>query len=257
MKRHVKNAGFALGIALLLGSGVGRLCAAAELPKAEAILDRYIEVTGGRAAYEQNHNEVTTGTMEIVGAGIQGKVAFYSTEPNKSFSEIVIEGIGSITEGTDGKVAWSLSAMQGPRIKDGEERAVALREATFNNHLRWQELYKQAQTVGVETIDGKECYKVVLTPPQGGLVTRYYDRQSGFLVKSAMTVKTAMGDIPVESAVSDYRKAGGLTMPYKLVQKAAGQQIAVTVDTIKFNAEIPAARFELPEEIRALGAAKK
>ena len=32
------------------------------LPKAETILDRYIEVTGGKAAYEKRKNEIETGS---------------------------------------------------------------------------------------------------------------------------------------------------------------------------------------------------
>ena len=38
---------------------------AAALPKAETILDRYIEVTGGKAAYDKRTSEITTGTMEL------------------------------------------------------------------------------------------------------------------------------------------------------------------------------------------------
>ena len=53
----------------------GAQLAADDLPKAETILDKYIEVTGGKAAYEKNHSEVSTGTMEFVGKGIKGSVA--------------------------------------------------------------------------------------------------------------------------------------------------------------------------------------
>jgi hypothetical protein len=241
----------ALAAALVAAAGA-RLNAADDLPKAETILDRFVEVTGGRGAYEKTHSEIATGSMEIVGMGIQGKVSLYSAEPNQSLTEIEITGIGKILEGTDGKVAWSLSAMQGPRLKEGEEKSMTLREARFNGHVHWRDLYKQAETAALESVDGQECYKVVLTPAEGNPVTRYFDKQSGLLVKSVMTVKSPMGDIAVESAESDYRKEGGLLMAHKILQKAASQQIAFTVESVKFNAEIPKEKFEAPDEVKAL-----
>ena len=41
----------------------GARLAADDLPKADTILDKYIEATGGKAAYEKNHTEVSTGSM--------------------------------------------------------------------------------------------------------------------------------------------------------------------------------------------------
>jgi len=45
------------------------------LPKAETILDRSIEVTGGKAAYEKRKTEITTGTFEFSGKGVKGTIA--------------------------------------------------------------------------------------------------------------------------------------------------------------------------------------
>jgi hypothetical protein len=229
----------------------GATMAADDLPKAETILDKYIEVTGGKAAYEKNHTEISTGSMEFVGKGIKGSVSSFRAEPDKSYTEIDIQGIGKVKEGTDGKVAWSLSAMQGPRVKDGEEKAGALQAAKFNAELHWRDTYK-AETTGVEQIDGKDCYKVQLTPKEGMPMTRFYEKDSYLLVKMVMTVKNPMGEIPVESYVSDYRKEGAILMPHKVTQKAAGQEIAITIDNVKYNVEIPKDKFDPPDEIKAM-----
>src|SRR5579864_1799089 len=127
--------------AMLCTSGM-RL-GAADLPKAETILDKYIEATGGKAAYEKHHSEISTGKMELTGKGITGTVTSYRAEPDKSYTEVEIAAIGKIQEGSDGKVAWSLSAMQGPHLKEGAEKAQALLAAKSNAEIRWRELYKQ------------------------------------------------------------------------------------------------------------------
>src|SRR5579872_4019873 len=176
--------------AVLCTSGV-RL-AADDLPKAETILDKYIEATGGKAAYEKNHNEITTGKMEFTGKGISGNVLSYRAEPDKSYTEIEIQGIGKIKEGSDGKTAWSLSAIQGPHLKEGDEKAQAMMAGKFNSELNWRDVYKKVETTGVEQVEGKDCYKVVLTPSQGSPITRYYDKQSSLLIKMTMVAKNPM-----------------------------------------------------------------
>ena len=61
-----------------------------------------------------------------------------------------------------------------------------------------------------------------------------------------------MGDIPVETTMSEYKEFGGVLSPTKIVQKAAGQEIAITVDSMEVNVDIPDERFDLPEAVQAL-----
>jgi zinc protease len=223
-----------------------------DLPKGETILDKYVEVTGGKAAYAKIHTEVSTGTMTVPAMGIKGQVTAYQAEPNKQLVEVNIEGVGKVLEGTNGDVAWGLSAMQGPRIKEGEEKAKALETARLNGEAQWRDIYKSAETTGVEPVDGKDCYKVVLTPKTGSTVTKWYDKDSNLLVKTSATLKTAMGEIQSESTLSDYRKEGDILVPHKTVSRAMGQEFTITIETVKHNAEIPKGKFDLPDEIQAL-----
>src|SRR5690349_14456734 len=114
----------------------GALMAADEsLPKAEQILDKYLEVTGGLESYKKLKTEVTTATMEFVGKGIKAQIRDYKAEPNKSYSEVELPGMGKIESGLSEGVAWERNPMMGPRIKEGEEKATALRSATVGNEL--------------------------------------------------------------------------------------------------------------------------
>jgi len=226
--------------------------AAADLPKGETLLDKYIEATGGKAAYARIHSDMTTGTMEFKAMGLKGKITTYAAEPDKKYSEVVLDGIGKMQEGSNGEVAWSLSAMQGPRVKDGDEKAETLLQAKFNSDLNWRDLYKTAETVGLETVEGKECYKVVLTPKAGNPSTRWYDKETNLLVKMSMTSKSAMGDIQADTAVSDYRKEGDVLAPHKMIVKAGPMELVATVDSVQHNPEIAKDRFEIPGEVKAL-----
>ncbi|MFZ1613244.1 MAG: hypothetical protein WAT51_03670, partial [Holophaga sp.] len=181
----------------------------------------------------------------------KGAMTLYRAEPNLSYTEIDFPSLGKMKEGFDGKVAWAFSAMQGPQIKEGDEKISAAREAHFHSE-NWKEIYKQVQTLGVETVEGKVCFKVELTPHQGSPTTNFYDQTSGLLIKSVSTVKTAMGEITAELLLSDYRKVDGLLAPFKIVTTAAGQVILITLDSMAANAPIPEGAFEPPAEIKAL-----
>ena len=226
--------------------------AADDLPKADTILDKYVEATGGKAAYAKVKSDISTGTMSLAAMGLTGKLTMYGAVPAKRLMEVTIEGIGKITEGTDGEIAWSYNAMQGPRLKEGDEKAEALLQARYSAEAQWRDLYKSAETTGVESVEGKDCYKVLVTPKSGKPQTRWYDKQSGLLLKIAMTSKSPMGEIAVESFMSDYRKEGDLLIPHKLLTKLAGQEMGMTIDKVEQNVAIPADKFDPPAEVKAL-----
>ncbi len=241
--------------ALALAAVAAPAPAADDLPKAETIMDKAVEATGGKAAYQKIHTEISTGSMSI--AGITGTMTNYKAEPDKVFTEIVFQGIGTAQEGSNGKVAWSNSAMQGPHIKEGEERELALLMARFDSVVNWRSIYSKVETVGVESVDGADCYKLVLTPKAGKPMTQYYDKQTGLPRRVSMTVATAMGEIASDSTLDDYRKEGEILSPHKITTNAAGQQFVITLDKVEYNAEIPASKFDLPEAIQALLAKDK
>ncbi|HTB11860.1 MAG TPA: hypothetical protein VK752_09825 [Bryobacteraceae bacterium] len=222
------------------------------LPKAETILDHYIEVTGGKAAYEKRKNQIETGTIELKAQGLKGTVLRYAADPAEAYSIVEIEGVGKIEDGLDKGVAWDKNPMLGPKIKTGQEKAQYVREAAFNSPIRWRELNSKVETVGTETIDGELTYKVVLTPTEAPAETMYFQKKSGLAVKTVTTVVSAMGEAPVEMFASDYKTLGGILVPTKITEKLAGQEIVITLSDVKTNQPIPPDRFDPPAEIKAL-----
>lgn len=230
----------------------GALAAADDLPKGDAILDKYVEVTGGKAAYAKVKSDISTGQMTMGAMGLKGALTAYSQAPDKRVMEVTIEGIGKIVEGSNGEIAWSYNAMQGPRLKEGDEKAEALQQARYGADAVWRDVYKSAETTGVDTVEGKECYKVLVTPKTGRPQTRCYDKQSGLLVKASMTSKSPMGEVSVESFFTDYRKEGEILLPHKVISKLAGQELGITIDKVEQNVDIPKEKLEPPAEVKAL-----
>jgi len=242
-------------ILLSLAAGVA-LFAADPLPTGEAVLDKYLEVTGGKTAYEKVHTQVTNAVLEFVGKGVKANMTMYHAEPVKAYVVTEIEGIGKMEEGTDGSVVWERSALKGPRVKTGEERTVSLRGADLQHDVRWRDYFKKVECTGIEPVEGRVCYRVVLTPKEGQTETRYYDKESHLLVKTSMIMKTEMGDVPVESLTSDYRMVEGVLTPFVVKQKVLGQEMVVTLKTVKTNIELPKDRFAIPDDVKVIASAQ-
>lgn len=224
-----------------------------KLPTAEAILEKYVQVTGGRSAYEKHYNHVITATIEFVEAGIKGTTTEYKADTNKSYRVVDLVGVGKTEAGTDGNVCWERSSETGPRIRDGEEKAAALREANFNASLHWRDLYSKAECVGEEKVDNEPCYKVVLTPKEGKPIQQYYDEKSGLLVKISMTSLTpTLGEVPTDTFLEDYRSVDGVMVPHKQKRMIFAQEIDTHIESVQFNAEIAKDRFDLPADIKTL-----
>jgi len=237
---------------IMLGASLVSSQAPAKASQAELILDRYVGATGGLAAYDKMHSNITKATLDIPAAGIAIDVTVYAARPNKIRSVAQSPAIGSIERGTDGTIFWEKSTMQGPRILEGEELAEALREAKFEGLVYWRGTYDSVAVAGVDTVGGSPCDKVVMKSKGDKPRMLFFDQKSGLLVKSQTTVASQMGDIPVESFVSDYRKIGDLLAAYKTTMKIMGQERVMTTTSIEYNVAIPDSMFAVPADVQNL-----
>ncbi len=223
------------------------------LPEAGTILDRAVEAMGGADAMKAVETRYTSGKFSLPAMGIDASMQSWAKRPNLTYTEISSPALGQMLSGSDGEHIWDNSAMTGPSLKEGEERAVSARQNDMDGLANWRKHYSKAETLGREELDGAVCYKLTLTPHEGQVETHYYDAETGLLVKVEMTMKSEMGEIPIESFLSDYREVEGLMIPFRTRQVVMQMQEMVSVvDSVAINLEIPPDRFALPAEIQAL-----
>jgi zinc protease len=222
------------------------------LPTGEKVLDQFVEATGGRAAYEKIKNRVAKGTIEVVGASIKGKITNTSAAPDKLIVAIDLGSNGVQSAGTDGKVAWETATLTGERLLEGEEKETSILDATYNLELDWKKKFTKVECTGIEDVEGKPAYKVVMTPKVGKPSTQYYDKASHFLVKDVATKASQLGELTGESYPSDYRKVDGILIPHKVKEKFLTHTIMITFTDVNLNADLPADTFAVPEGIKEL-----
>jgi len=222
-----------------------------DLPPAASILARYVEVTGGAAAYDGMTSQVATGTMELAAAGLTGQLQIF-TKPGLQFTSIELPGVGIVESGVKDGLAWENSALTGPRILEVAEAEFTILNARPDAALNWREVYASAETTGMEDVNGEAAYRVVQTLGGGTPITSLYSVDSGLLLKNELTLNTQLGNIPIEQFVEEYQDFGGVLTPSRLVMMQLGQRIVITVTSAEANVEIPDERFDLPEAVQAI-----
>ena len=221
-------------------------------PRAEQILDQYVEAIGGLAALEKISNRVIKGTMEIAGAGVKLSIAAYQARPNKAYTVIDSPATGKIETGTNGEVAWQVSALAGAQLMEGKEKASFLHMNIFDRAVYWRTSFQKIEAAGTEDVSGKPCYKVVVTPKDLPPQTVFFDKETHLVVRITMTIENQAGIIPSDSHLSDYKRVDGILLPHKTVTRLMGQQRITIMESIEQNIQLPPDRFELPAEIKAL-----
>ncbi len=222
------------------------------LPSGKEVLERFVEKTGGRAAYEKVSARVVHGFMEVPARNIKAAYTVNQAAPNKYRLTIEIPGMGRFDEGSDGATMWAMDPMQGPRVVAGEELEQKSRAMAFNAELEPQEYWKTMETVGVEAVKGSPAYKVLLTPANGPATTNWYDVESGLLVKTAAVQKMAMGDVPTETATGEYKEFHGIRLSTLQTLAVLGMEQRMTIEKVEHPEKVADEVFALPVEIKAL-----
>lgn len=145
-----------------------------------------------------------------------------------------------------------MSTTSGPRILEGAQLEDVVRDSRFDGLAAWRDWVGKAENLGTADVDGKPAWKVRLTPKQGAAQTYFFDQTTALAIKMETTVRSQIGDVPVETYLSDYRDVGGVRAPHRMRQVVSVQEIVTTVESITHNAEVPAGQFDLPKEIQAL-----
>jgi hypothetical protein len=222
------------------------------LPEASLLLEKFIEATGGRAAYDKLRNRVSKGTLSMPIQGIEGHLSVYEAAPNKAYAVVSLGEAGTILSGSTGEVVWEIAPGQPPQIKSGEDLQAALAEATFNSVTRWEEFYEKGECVGAETGDDGIVYKVEMTPKAGEMQVWYFDRYSHLITRVEKKVKTPNGLLPVTVVMEDYKSVDGILLPHKLTEKIMGMSVETVLTKVSHNEEIAEDRFDPPTAVQKL-----
>lgn len=243
-------------------------------PTAEEILARYVEVTGGQAAYDRIENRVTRATQLAQGGTEMASVRVYAEKGedggDHKYTIMELTG-GAISEaGVIGDVAWNRNPNSPPTLAKGAVRGNVLRQAVFDRLVYWRKAWTAAEYTGTKVIGAEDCHEITLTPkvfdeaeatergrPAPDVV--YFSKATGLLV---MGTKRTSGEETVTVAeihLSNYKKVDGILLPFTTIVIFPGRddQRVIQAESIQHNLLMMPKQFTPPEEIRKLLDAEK
>src|SRR6202007_1848140 len=88
------------------------------VPSADQILDKYVEASGGRAAWRKLNSRVSKGTIEVPAMNLSGTVEMREKAPNRLIVTVTMSG-AVFSQGFDGSAGWSSDPQNGLREQKG------------------------------------------------------------------------------------------------------------------------------------------
>jgi len=225
--------------------------AAPALPAAADLYDRMIELMGGRAAFEAYTSSKATGTFSMPSQGIEGSLEVYGAAPNLLLVIVDIPGIGTVRQGYNGEVGWTLNPMVGPMVLEGNMLNQMRQQADFFGPLNQEEYIASVETLEITDFDGRPCYKVQVTTVWDEEYFDFIDVETGLGAGSIRSQESPMGAMESTSVISDYRDFGGILTPTSIVQTTMGQDQVLTIESVEFDM-VDESVFELPNEIKTM-----
>lgn len=212
----------------------------------QAVLADVVQATGGAAAW--NAHKTAHFKIETVfqGMGMGGTGDRFATRENKSMSVTEMTGLGTIREGTNGKVFWSQDPLQGLRMLDGAEREQARIEACWNPEMQAATLFAKLEVATEPGPGGKPLECVIATPKVGAPIHNCYDPATHLQVLQTGIRATPQGDVPFRAIMRDWRSVGGIKIAFEAETQVGPLTLVVRIKNVTFDEPVDDKIFEPP-----------
>lgn len=233
-------------LATVLGLTIPLRAAGAITPEARAVVDRYLEATGGVKAFTAERGVHSKASLKAF--GLSGWTESWTARPDKSAG---ITSIGPFTlrEGCDGPIAWRVDQNGKLLLLDGKDLESAQASAYFENEM-WLTSDQgggSVDRVGAEK-DSAGSYVVLEVRPPVGNSRRLWFASATGLIERVMLKEDAQ---TVVSRTLEYRVFAGRRRPYRTVVSVVGMpanEVRTTLDSVWVGEPLEAARFAPPDQ---------
>jgi hypothetical protein len=232
-----------------LATSAARAQGSADLPPAKDLIAKYVKATGAEE-WRKHKSGRMKATADVPGAGT-AQLEVIAVFPSAVAQKMTLPGLGEVSSGYDGTIAWSINPMQGPMILSGAAADQIREEADPENGMRMSPNIVSSETTEKTTMNGIECYKVKHTFKSGRVATDCYGVADGLLVATITKAVTPMGEIEATQYSSEYKDVGGVKRPMKVTTDQMGQRLIVNVVSWEWD-NVDPKEVEPPAAIKAL-----
>ena len=241
----------------------------------ESILDKYIQAVGGAQRLAGLTSFVGNGTsVSFGGFGGGGDVEIVAKAPDKRATIILFKeetGRGDQIRSYDGRAGWVRTPLN--VLGEFELTGGDLDGARFDAELSFPGRIKQVLTnlkagpptsitdlpapssqssLQQDVTSGQTHVVDVVqgTGPRGLLVTLYFDKQTGLLLRELRYGSSPIGRVPTQIDFADYRDVNGIKFPFHITYAWLDGRDSIVLREIRTNVPIEEAKFGKPAPLK-------
>lgn len=219
--------------------------AESNLPKAEEVLEKAVEASGGREAIAKIDSFHLVGTISAPKLKLTGEVETW-WKGGDFYMVQNVTGIGVNRSGKKGDKIWMQETINGLRELEGLEAEQHLWASSLMLAANWNEHFESAKTAGVRTVEGAELIDITLTSKSGAELKLAIDSKTYLVVEQSFEVVNPMGKTPVSMQSQDYRDVDGIKIAFQQVTDLDLVELTQTLTKVELNVEVDEAKFAMP-----------
>ncbi len=219
-----------------------------KLPSAAEVLDRYVEVTGGREALLKHKSMTIHGRYQVPAKKLDLETVAYMKD-GKAVWEFILSTGEEYVSGYDGQTAWDLDPSGKATVREGDAAKSIARDADMYYHLHVMQYFRSMTVIGVQEFNGRPCYHLKGVNNWGQVNEHFYDTQTGLLAGYRFNTAWRGGKGDATVTFEDYKYFGGVLMPTKTISRE-GDNLTISLITSVTYEDVDDEVFALPSAVR-------
>lgn len=206
------------------------------------LLDKYFSALGGRDKLNAVSSVDQTYSMELMGMSITARVV---QTGGKFFMSMTAPGMNLMKQVYDGEKGI-MEQMGGRTPIEGNDLSAMKEQAVLFPERKYTESGYTMEVKGIEDINGKPAYKLVVSKPSGAKSTEYYDKMTFLKLKEIQSVDAGGQTMTTTYEYNDYMPIDGISLPHTVsISGPMPTPMVMKATTIKVNGEVDPALFKI------------
>ncbi|MEO1338823.1 MAG: hypothetical protein AAFV29_24485 [Myxococcota bacterium] len=228
------------------------------LSTADEVLQRWVDVRSHPETGELPTTIIAEQVARLSSANLKARAeTLIDYGATRMMQHVASQRMGSVFSGIVDDKYFSTSVLFGTYTKEGPAKELYRRLARHDSDFR--ERYAVRSYVGIESIDGRACYrlKLIARGQEDYPIDRWFDVKSGVLIQETTGRSSEGLRLPITVRFDDYRRIDGFLIPFQQVSTFGPYDIELTTTAVRTNVALSRERFVPPDfaatERRVLG----
>ena len=226
---------------VLFGIGILFLSVNGFAQSADEIIARYIKTIGGADRIAAVTSIKRTGKF-TGGGGFEAQVLEENARPNLVRQEFSLQGMTAVNA-YDGTTGWKIDPFEGkkdPESLSEEELKSIIEDSDLDGPLvNYAKKGNKVESLGMETVEGSEAYKIKVTTPAGDVRTYFIDSSSYVPIKIETRRMIRGAERNYETILGDYKEVNGWYLPFSVENGVKGNPNRQKTTYSKIEANVP------------------